>query len=474
MLWTVLGTVLMLLLCCGGIVGGVFYYRAQQADYLRLDGLAAADGKLDELKSVKLPGDTEIVRVATDGATLYYLAYQPTVGTKVTAVSVKPDGHNWEVQLGLDPRVNDARLTLVGDVLLVDVVDKSRTPMLLTQLSLATGDGHQLSKREGKQDQTAYAAIVDNSIILAYDGDSRSSSKVERQDLKTGKAAWTYQVDDAGTALLAASVSWPGGPNKGAFPYRHAGELRERGEQNLRTSLVADPGTLVFNDNRGVVHVLDGATGQLKVKKKIERWTWMVVTGGLVIGNFGSTTAAYDLATLTERWRVSGQALYFGMCGATTLCLSIPAGSDKDLVRPVDLTTGKPMGDSTTAPKAQGGASEFGATEFTPLDKRVIASNVVSGAIIRDPASWDMTRLLQDKLSVTPLAASGRYAVLEVNAPGILKSGVSVLDVESLRYTQAVAMGDSDYGFDATADIAGGVAVVVTTDRRILALKVPF
>ncbi|GAA3455409.1 outer membrane protein assembly factor BamB family protein [Dactylosporangium matsuzakiense] len=463
MLWTVVGVVTMVVLCGGAAIGGALYFRAQRADYLRLDGLAAADGKLDELKALQLPGDTELVRLATDGTTLYYLAYQPTVGTKVVAVAIKGGGHAWEVSLGLDPRVEDARLTLVGDVLLVDVVDKSRTPMVLTQRALSTGDGKELSKREGKQDQTAYAAIADGSVILAHDGDSRSSSVVERQDLKTGKAAWTYPVDDAGTALLAVSVSWPGGPNTGPVPYRHPGELSERGETTLRTSLVADPGTLVFNDNRGVVHVLDGATGKLRVQKKIERWTWMVVTGGLVIGSFGTTTTAYDLTTLTERWRVSGRALNYGMCGASALCLSVPAG-DKSLVRPIDVTTGKTNPDAT----------DFDATDFTPLDRRVLGSNVVAGTVIRDAATWDKTRLLQRDLDVKPLAAAGRYAVLEVSAPGILKSGVSVLDVESLRYTQAVAMGDSDYSFDATADIAGGVAVVLTTDRRILALKVPF
>lgn len=372
----------LLAVCCAG--AGFYGYRVLDRPWPQVDGLADPAGAVDRVVTALLPTGAQGTDAVTDGPTLYRVAGSGLT-VRVTAQPLADDGHRWTVDLPVEQRVLGVRLTLLGDLLFVAIALAVIDTDNQLYHVLRVGDGTQTSAETWRANSGRVEGLFVGAHLISGlpDENSPKAGTVRRRDQRTGADVCNQRLSGKPIEVVAPTV-WPGtGPAGGTAVPPADG--------------TASPPGLAF-----------------------------------VMLDRSRSVVAYDLATLTEKWRkvVPGQGrARLVQCGARSLCVhtgSVESGGDMLVLDAVTGFTG-------------GGPQTFGA-------------------------------------DVRTLAAAGGTALMSVSAQSPWPDAVYghhafVVDLDGARMSEPVLVGAVA---PKTARIVGGLALVVTDDATVMVLRNPF
>ncbi|GAA4737034.1 Hsp70 family protein [Phytohabitans rumicis] len=425
-------------------------------------GDTGGDGELTTVHTVPAAG-TGAVGVGVGGDTAYY-AVASTNSTEVVALPGGGGEPKWRKKVAMEP--TGIRLTVVGDVVVLDGEDSATDGGDNARAVLAAGDGKQLWKK-----------VWENRVDVAYLGtdaivelqDSHSSHAVLRVDLRTGKEKWRRSGGDEVMVLDAHRIEpvqqWVG--EKGGTVPALEGAFSDA--FTAKTDTVVE---LSADEGKGAV--VDAATGKAKSSGTLplqdETWT---VYAGLVIGvqndevsRGRDVLAAYKLPGFGRAWTLplpSGQTVErVKPCGQNLVCAAVDA-DDQSRTIAVNTATGKE-------------AWKVGVEWSDDENWYVGAAGMVFGRATFGPVSEP--RILKlDGTQGEQLPDGSTVEAVQGGRLGVQSAGLVNSDVAWQVFVADVG-GKATKGVNVGADppeqmvLGGDLMAVVTKDRKILVLKI--
>lgn len=459
------GRRLLLIVLVGALVGGLTAAVVSGVRWLArevpgwnagsLGGPGGGDGELATVHTVALsrPG---AAGVAVAGDRVVYAVAGGGV-TEVVALPGAGGAPQWTVRVPIEP--TDIRLTAVGDLIVLDGERSATDGGEDVRAVLGAADG-KLRWRKVWPNRTDVAYFGTDAVVEVRD--VFTANAVLRVDLRTGRERWKRTAGDESLNLdshrIEAVRQWPG--EKGGTVPAVAGTLADvfTAATDAVVELNADVG-------RGVL--VNAATGKAKASGALplqdETWT---VHGGLVIGvqseevaKGRAVLAAYRLPSFAPAWTLPLTA-GFGIervkpCGQHLVCMAVDEPEDDKTVA-VDVRTGKQSWSAAVEWHEEeswyvgAGGLVFGEATFdTVQDARILKADGTQAA--RLPAG-----------SSVEAVQGGRMVVSVVNQ-------VYVGEVGSGKATVAVEVGAEP---PEQVALAGDLVGVITSDRKVLALRV--
>ncbi|GIJ47464.1 hypothetical protein Val02_43500 [Virgisporangium aliadipatigenens] len=423
-------------------------------------------------EAIQLPAG-QSAAVTVSGDTVYY-ATAETGQLKVAAVPAAGGGPKWEVAVPMQPA--SMKLTVVGDILIVDGAKAANFAGKSARATLSTADGAVRMAPKEWDDQAYDIAYFGTDALVEVRG--FSTLAIKRVDLRTGQEKWKRSAAknnsvSSGHHRAEPMRKWPDG-KEGAGVGGQGAIFFSPGP--FEESIVADPaGVVELTDGNGKSAVYD-LNNQVKANGTVpiedEHWT---VYNGVVVGKLTdkeapgqATIGGYGTSDLKKKWTVplgpGADVERLKPCGPAHVCVDVnnsSAGWYKTVA--IDVAAGKSVWEKP---------HDFADKQnWYVVDNQLVFGegtfDSISKASVLDPANGNVTRGIGDGDSVVT-AAGGKVGIRTASSSigGKLRFYLVVIDPKS-----GTAIGRADLGTgDAPEEIILGTkgATALTKDKKVL------